>query len=87
MGDSAAGNRAVVVVVRGDHGPALRALLRTTRCDLDLVGRLLWLKLQARRAGGDVVLEDVDEELRGLLGLVGAESLLLATDELPDIAR
>jgi hypothetical protein len=68
--------RATVVVVAGDGRRFVTAVGSTVVCDLDLVDRLLWLRLVARRLGWLVFLEDVDDDLRDLLDLVGVAALL-----------
>lgn len=68
--------RAVVVVVAGDRHQYVAAIESAVACDLDLVNRLLWLRLTARRLGWLVFLEDVDDDLHELLDLVGVAALL-----------
>ncbi len=68
--------RAVVVVVAGDGRRMLIDIGSAVACDLDLVDRLLWLRLTARRLGWAVILEDVDDDLHDLLDLVGVAALL-----------
>ena len=69
--------RAVVVLVADDRRCLVASLGPTVACDLDLVDRLLWLRLAVRRFGWHLVLEDVDDELRQLLDLVGVATSLL----------
>ncbi len=68
--------RAVIVVVAGDRSRYVVAIEPTVVCDLDLVNRLLWLRLTARRLGWLVFLEDIDDDLHDLIDLVGVDSLL-----------
>jgi hypothetical protein len=71
--------RATVVVVAGDGRRIVTAVGSRVACDLDLVDRLLWLRLVARRLGWLVSLEDVDDDLADLLDLVGVAALLSPT--------
>jgi hypothetical protein len=68
--------RAVMVVVAGDGWRVVVPVDSAVACDLDLVDRLLWLRLTAQRLGWFVFLEDVDDDLHGLLDLVGVAPLL-----------
>ena len=68
--------RAVVVVVAGDGHRYVVAIESAVPCDLDLVNRLLWLRLATRRLGWLVLLEDIDDDLRDLLDLVGVAPFL-----------
>jgi hypothetical protein len=68
--------RAVVVVVAADRSRYVATIESAVTCDLDLVNRLLWLRLTARRLGWLVFLEDVDDDLHDLLVLVGVAPLL-----------
>jgi hypothetical protein len=70
--------RAVVVVIAGDRRRSVFAIESAVTCDLDLVDRLLWLRLMARRHGWVVLLEDVDDDLYDLLELVGVATALLS---------
>jgi hypothetical protein len=45
-------------------------------CDLDLVDRLLWLRVIATRMGWRLHVEHVDEDLAELLDLVGVAGSL-----------
>ena len=71
--------RAVVVVAIDGHRCVVASVDRATRCDLDLVERLLWLRLRASRRGWRLHLEDVDDDLRGLLDLVGVTMALMSS--------
>lgn len=68
---------AVIVLVAGDRRRVLAPVERATPCDLDLVHRLLWLHVRAKRMGWRLQLADVDGELRDLLDFVGVASSLL----------
>ena len=67
----------MVVLVAEDRRCRVASLGPAVNCDLDLVDRLLWLRLTVRRFGWRLVLEDVDDELRELLDLVGVTTSLL----------
>jgi hypothetical protein len=67
--------RAVLVIV-GTGQPMVVAVARTVPCDLDLVDRILWMSLLARRRGWAVRLVAVDDELAELLDLVGVAGRL-----------
>jgi hypothetical protein len=69
--------RAVVVMMVGGH-PLVVAVDPSVPCDVGLVDRLLWMILNARRAGSPVHLAAVDDELAELLDLVGVSDHLLA---------
>lgn len=69
---------ATVTLVRGDREVRLGRVGGGARCDLGLVDRLLRLQLAARRLGWSVRLDDVRDDLRALLVLVGlADALAL----------
>jgi hypothetical protein len=61
----AAGEQAIVVTVDGD-----------VPCDLELVNRLLWLRLVVRRRGWSLHVERTDDDLAELLELIGLASML-----------
>jgi hypothetical protein len=67
--------RAVLLVDAGDR-PFVVSVDRAVACDLDLVDRLLWLRLMARRMGWIVHVEHVDDDLAELLELVGVAGSL-----------
>jgi hypothetical protein len=67
--------RAVLVFVSAGQSIVV-AVERAVPCDLDLVNRILWLCLLARRLGWIVRLEAVDDELADLLDLVGMSAHL-----------
>lgn len=62
---------AVVVLVRGSEERSLGQVGAGDRCDLGFVDSLLHLQLAVQRFGWSVRLEDVSEELRELVDLVG----------------
>jgi hypothetical protein len=81
MSASEARPRAAIVVIAGDRRHLVATVDHRVPCDLDLVHRLLWLRLSAHRLGCRLFLEDVDDDLHDLLDLVGAASSLgLAPD-------
>ena len=63
--------RAVIVLVAGGRRRVVAIVEADVACDLDLVDRLLWLRLGAQRRGWSLHLEDVDDDLHELLELVG----------------
>jgi hypothetical protein len=67
--------RAVLLVAAGDE-PFVVSVDHAVPCDLDLVDRLLWLRLVATRLGWMVHVEHVDDDLAELLELVGVASSL-----------
>jgi hypothetical protein len=68
--------RAVIVLVVAGRPIPVGAVDATTRCDIELVERLLHLRLDACRAGCSMHLVAVQPELRDLLQLAGfSESL------------
>jgi ABC-type transporter Mla MlaB component len=69
--------RAVIVLAAGGRRCVVAVVDNAVRCDLGLVERLLWLRLHAQRTGWRLLLEDVDDELRQLLDLVGVTTWLL----------
>ena len=73
---------AVVTLVCGDVVLPVWTINGTTDCDLDLVERLLRLRLRAVRAGARLLLTVNDDELLELLGLLGMSHLFpTATSE------
>jgi hypothetical protein len=60
-----------VLVLTSEGAPLVLAVDGDVPCDLDLVNRLLWLCLVARRIGWGVRVEQVDDDLRELFELVG----------------
>jgi hypothetical protein len=60
-----------VLVLTSEEAPLVVAVDGDVPCDLDLVNRLMWLRLAARRVGWDFRVEHVDDELGELLELVG----------------
>jgi hypothetical protein len=62
---------AEVVLVRGVLEVRLGRVGRGLRCDLAFVDELLRVQLAARRLGWSIRLDDVAEELRELVALVG----------------
>jgi hypothetical protein len=81
MAEAGARPWAVVVLVTADHDVPVAALDPTTDCDLALVEDLLRLRLAAARLGWSVRLAEVDDALRELVVLLGAEELLLPGDQ------
>ncbi len=69
--------RAVVVLVADEHRRLVASVGPSVPCDLDLVNRLLWLRVSAQRRGWSLLLEDVDDDLQQLLDLVGVTTSLL----------
>lgn len=69
--------RAVIILVSPRCTHTLAPVEWDTPCDLDLVHRLLWLHLRAKRMGWSLRLTDVDNDLRRLIELVGVSSSLL----------
>lgn len=78
MSASVARPHAVVVVAIDGRRCIVALVDQATCCDLDLVERLLWLRLRASRRGWRLHLEDVDDDLRGLLDLVGVTTSLMS---------
>ena len=68
--------RADVVLVDDGQRRFVVALDRSVPCDLDLVDRLLLLRLHAQRRGWRLLLENVDGDLHELLDLVGVAAWL-----------
>ena len=66
-----------VTLVRGDREVRLGSVDGGTRCDLALVDALARLALAARRRGWSVRLDDVRDDLRALLVLVGLADALV----------
>jgi hypothetical protein len=62
---------AVIVLLAGGRRRVVATVRADVSCDLDLVDRLLLLRLGAQRRGWSLLLEDVDDELHELLDLVG----------------
>lgn len=62
---------AEVVLVRGVLEVRLGPVGRGLRCDLGFVDELLRVQLAARRLGWSIRLDNVAEELRELVALVG----------------
>jgi hypothetical protein len=60
-----------LVLVRGEREVSLGRAGAGERCDLGFVDDLLQLQLVVRRFGWSLRLDDVAEELRELVGLVG----------------
>jgi hypothetical protein len=60
-----------LVLVRGEQEVSLGRVGAGERCDLGFVDDLLQLQLVVRRFGWSLRLDDVAEELRELVGLVG----------------
>ena len=69
--------RAVVVLVADEQRRLVASVGPSVPCDLDLVNRLLWLRVSAQRRGWSLLLEDVDDDLQQLLDLVGVTTSLL----------
>lgn len=69
--------RAVIVLVAGEQRCVVAVVDNAVRCDLRLVERLLWLRLSAQRTGWCLLLEDIDDDLRQLLDLVGVTKSLM----------
>ena len=67
--------RAVLLIATGDQ-PFVVRVDHGVPCDLDLVDRLLWLRLMARRMGWILYVEHVDDDLAELLELVGVAASL-----------
>ena len=67
--------RAVAVLVAGDQRLVV-PVDHDTACDLDLVSRVLWLRLTVQRLGWTLRLEEVDEEFGDLLEFVGVAACL-----------
>ncbi len=67
----------MVVLAAGGRRCIVAVVDNAVRCDLGLVERLLWLRLNAQRTGWRLFLEDVDDDLRQLLDLVGVTTWLL----------
>jgi hypothetical protein len=67
--------RAVLLVAAGGD-PFVVSVDHAVPCDLDLVDRLLWLRLIATRMGWRLHVEHVDDDLADLLDLVGVASSL-----------
>ena len=68
--------RADVVLVADGQRRFVVALDRSVPCDLDLVDRLLLLRLHAQRRGWRLLLENVDGDLHDLLDLAGVAAWL-----------
>jgi hypothetical protein len=69
--------RAVLSVAVPDDGqPIVVAVDAAVPCDLGLVERLLWLRLAIQRSGGTMRATHLDEELSGLLELLGLATSL-----------
>ena len=67
----------MVVLAAGGRRCIVAVVDNAVRCDLGLVERLLWLRLNAQRTGWRLFLEDVDDDLRQLLDLVGVTTWLV----------
>jgi hypothetical protein len=62
---------AEIVLVVGDRDVTIGSVAADARCDLDLVDRLLRLRLAALRAGFTIRIAAVDGDLRDLVDFVG----------------
>ena len=76
--------RADVVLVADGQRRFVIAIDRSVPCDLDLVDRLLLLRLNAQRRGWCLLFENVDGDLRELLDLVGVAAWLAPRTRRPE---